>query len=207
MAARVVVAAPPQFLKKGRAWRRRLGPPDGGGLCRKGRRAFGPRVVDSPAGNAYEVSVTGMPFCHICHSKHGGKSATSGGFPPARQGGCLVFTNWRPSFLKAPTTTLTPAGRVHCPLSGSEHNPWHRGPLGPMDAIGPSAPKAQAPSGCKGFIHTGGEAAHLHLPFTIHHLPFPQGVPHSPFPNPQFLVPTVSLSHSPHSQKYIDIAP
>ena len=107
---RVVVAAPPQFLKKGRAWRRRLGPPDGGGLCRKGRRAFGPRVVDSPAGNAYEVSVTGMPFCHICHSKHGGKSATSGGFPPARQGGCLVFTNWRPSFLKAPTTTLTAKG-------------------------------------------------------------------------------------------------
>ena len=29
------MAAPPQYLKKGRAWRRRLGPPDGGGLCRK----------------------------------------------------------------------------------------------------------------------------------------------------------------------------
>ena len=27
------------------------------------------------------------------------------------------------------------------------HNPWHRGPTGPMDAICPSAPKAQAPAG------------------------------------------------------------
>ncbi len=103
-------------------------------------------------GYAYEVSVTGMPFCHICHSKHGDESATSGGFSPfgalrhhlspavrghnkapynitlisgstlstgccptacggkvvakppkgvrfshARQGGCIVFINWRRS--------------------------------------------------------------------------------------------------------------
>ena len=33
-----------------------------GGLCRKGRRPFGPRVVDCPAGNAYKVSVTGFGF-------------------------------------------------------------------------------------------------------------------------------------------------
>ena len=40
------------------------------------------RVVDCPAGNAYKVSVTGLPFCHISRSKHGGESATSGGFSP-----------------------------------------------------------------------------------------------------------------------------
>jgi hypothetical protein len=31
--------------------------------------------------------------------------------------------------------------------------------------------------GCKGFIKTGAEGAHIHLPFTIHHLPFPHGRP------------------------------
>ena len=40
------------------------------------------RVVDCPAGNAYKVSVTGLPFCHISRSKHGGELATSGGFSP-----------------------------------------------------------------------------------------------------------------------------
>ena len=33
------------------------------------------------------------------------------------------------------------------PPERSEHNPWHRGPEGPMDAICPSAAKRQAPSG------------------------------------------------------------
>ena len=33
------------------------------------------------------------------------------------------------------------------PPERSEYNPWHRGPEGPMDAIRPSAPKAQAPAG------------------------------------------------------------
>ena len=33
------------------------------------------------------------------------------------------------------------------PPERSEHNPWHRGPEGPMDAIRPSVPKAQAPAG------------------------------------------------------------
>ena len=37
--------------------------------------------------------------------------------------------------------------RMHAPLSDSKHNPWHQGPEGPMDAICPSAPKAQAPTG------------------------------------------------------------
>ena len=32
------------------------------------------------------------------------------------------------------------------PPERSEHNPWHRGPPGPMDAIRPSAPQAQAPA-------------------------------------------------------------
>ena len=35
-----------------------------------------------PVGDEYEVSVMGMPFCHISHSNLGGELATSGGFPP-----------------------------------------------------------------------------------------------------------------------------
>ena len=34
------------------------------------------------AGDEYEVSVMGMPFCHISHSNLGGALATSGGFSP-----------------------------------------------------------------------------------------------------------------------------
>ena len=33
------------------------------------------------------------------------------------------------------------------PLYSCGHNPWHRGPEGPMDAISPSAAQRQAPSG------------------------------------------------------------
>ena len=33
-------------------------------------------------GDKYKVSVTGMPFCHLCHSKHCGELAASGGFSP-----------------------------------------------------------------------------------------------------------------------------
>ena len=35
-----------------------------------------------PVGDEYEVSVMGMPFCHISHSNLGGELATSGGFSP-----------------------------------------------------------------------------------------------------------------------------
>ena len=104
------MAAPPQFLKKGRAWRRRLGPPDGGGLCKKGRRAFGPRVVDSPAGNAYNaymVSVTGISSLCFSHPWLGGEISHLRWLSPfwclrhqkgcislARKGGCMVvFTS------------------------------------------------------------------------------------------------------------------
>ena len=88
-------------------------------------------------------------------------------FSPARQGGCTVLYKLATLLrckmhplcrLKATSPPCIKKGRLlavnliyahHglCPLSGSEHNPWHRGPSGPMDAIRPSAPKAQAPSG------------------------------------------------------------
>ena len=49
---------------------RGLWPPVGGGLYRRGRRPFGPRVVDCPSGNAYKVSVTGLAFYVIWHDRH-----------------------------------------------------------------------------------------------------------------------------------------
>ena len=68
---RVVVAADAADYKRGARLRRRL--------CRrvvfaslKGRRPFGPRVVDCPTGNAYKVSVTGLAVCVIWHDKHSG---------------------------------------------------------------------------------------------------------------------------------------
>ena len=55
-------------------WWWRLAPQVGadyvGGLCRRGRRPFGPRVVVSPLrGDEYKVSVTGLPSCHHRHSE------------------------------------------------------------------------------------------------------------------------------------------
>ena len=57
-----------------------------------------------------------------------------------------------PSGAPDPRSPIPAAPRLRAhqglyPLSDSEHNPWHRGPEGPMDAIRPSAPKAQAPTG------------------------------------------------------------
>ena len=39
-------------------------------------------MVSPLRGDEYEVSVMGMPFCHISHSNLGGELATSGGFSP-----------------------------------------------------------------------------------------------------------------------------
>ena len=49
---------------------RGLWPPVGGRLCRRGRRPFGPRVVDCPSGNACKVSVTGLAFYVIWLDRH-----------------------------------------------------------------------------------------------------------------------------------------
>ena len=130
----------------------------------------------NPPRNNHLISISRRRAARISPS---GEDAAAGGrrgafpapvravglFSIARQGGCLVFSYWRPFFFKgayrhperSDATLLhnLPANAGHnlplqrrCrPLSDSEHNPWHRGPTGPMDAIRPSAPKAQAPSG------------------------------------------------------------
>ena len=49
------------------------------------------------SGDEYEVSVTGLPFCHISHPKYGGESATSGGLPPPARAVVRFYTNWRRS--------------------------------------------------------------------------------------------------------------
>ena len=76
-------------VQRGRL-RSRLGPPSAAGCVEGGGKRVQrvqkvhrvQRVVDCPAGNAYKVSVTGLPSCHICQSKHIGELTTSGGFPP-----------------------------------------------------------------------------------------------------------------------------
>ena len=63
------VAASPQ-VKKGRGWRRRLGPTASAGCVERGGKRVQKvqkvqrvqRVVDCHAGNAYKVSVTGLAF-------------------------------------------------------------------------------------------------------------------------------------------------
>ena len=100
---------------------------------------------------------------NLCHSFYSGaKTSPSGGgavgrrgafptpvravglFSPAHQGGCEGFIiRGAPSFSRAPTSAFSPE-RSDATLL---YNPWHRGPEGPMDAIRPSAPKAQAPTG------------------------------------------------------------
>ena len=64
-------------------------------------------------------------------------------FPFARRAVVWFYHKGAPSFSRAPTTTFSPE-RSDATLL---YNPWHRGPEGPMDAIRPSEPKAQAPSG------------------------------------------------------------
>jgi hypothetical protein len=66
-------------------------------------------------------------------------------FPFARRAVVWFYHKGAPSFSRAPTTAFSPE-RSDATLL---YNPWHRGPEGPMDAIRPSAPKAQAPSGIK----------------------------------------------------------
>ena len=59
---------------------------------------------------------------------------------PRPQGGCKgCIIRGRLLSKSAPPRPLPP--------ERSEHNPWHRGPTGPMDAICSSAPKARAPAG------------------------------------------------------------
>ena len=64
-------------------------------------------------------------------------------FPFARRAVVWFYHKGAPSFSRAPITAFSPE-RSDATLL---YNPWHRGPEGPMDAIRPSAPKAQAPSG------------------------------------------------------------
>ena len=95
------------------------------------------RVVDCPAGNAYKVSVTGLPFCHISRSKHGGESATSGGFSPFGAYG-TTFPPQKRGHNKAPySIPLISGSKVStgcCPTAcggeggGASHQ---RGPLFP----------------------------------------------------------------------------
>ena len=86
-----------------------------------------------PAGDAYEVSVAGLPSRCISHSKHDGESATSDVFPTPARAVVRFSINWRlqlfkrrppqPSAPKALSTlrtfgplgpsTLTPFGRVN----------------------------------------------------------------------------------------------
>jgi len=49
-------------VKKGRGWRRWLGPPVGGGLCRRVVFASLKGKVSPLRGDEYEDSVTGFPF-------------------------------------------------------------------------------------------------------------------------------------------------
>ena len=57
----VVAAGAAIFIKKGAQLTPQVGADYVGGLCRRGRRPFGPRVVVSPLrGDEYEVSVTGF---------------------------------------------------------------------------------------------------------------------------------------------------
>ena len=64
-------------------------------------------------------------------------------FSLARQGGCTVLYKLAPLLFQR---RLPPPERSDATLL---YNPWHRGPEGPMDAIRPSAPKAQAPAGIR----------------------------------------------------------
>ena len=73
-APRVVVAASPQIIKKGRGWRLwthlRCEGSEGseGSKGSKGSKGGGIAL----SGDEYEVSVTDSPFCVIWHSKHSG---------------------------------------------------------------------------------------------------------------------------------------
>ena len=83
------------------------------------------------------------------------------GLPP-EEGACVTCFPSRPNSIPVPAapsgapdprSPIPAAPRLRAlrarplPPERSEHNPWHRGPEGPMDAIRPSAPKAQAPAG------------------------------------------------------------
>ncbi len=86
------------------------------------------------------------------------------GLPP-EEGACATCFPSRPNSIPVPAapsgapdprSPIPAAPRLRAlrarplPPERSEHNPWHRGPEGPMDAIRPSAPKAQAPAGILG---------------------------------------------------------
>lgn len=53
-----------------------------------------------PAGDAYEVSVTGLPSRCISHSKHDGESATSDVFPTPARAVVRFSINWRLQLFK-----------------------------------------------------------------------------------------------------------
>jgi hypothetical protein len=91
------------------------------------------RVVDCPAGNAYKVSVTGLPFCHISRSKHGGESATSGGFSPFGAYG-TTFPPQKRGHNKAPySIPLISGSKVStgcCPTASAGGRWWRQPPKG-----------------------------------------------------------------------------
>ena len=64
-------------------------------------------------------------------------------FPTPVRAVVKVLYKLAPSIKRRPPRPLPPERSDATFL----HNPWHRGPTGPMDAICPSAPKAQAPAG------------------------------------------------------------
>ena len=101
--------------------------------------------------------------CHMSQRASAAKTSPSGGSGAKHQKGCIslaprarlacfpfarravvwFYHKGAPSFSRAPTTAFSPE-RSDATLL---YNPWHREPEGPMDAIRPSEPKAQAPSG------------------------------------------------------------